>query len=156
MLSGTQQTLMLLLSQDCIYVGWCTSEYVVLAKSQILPNELGSYYICSNPSSKCFTIPDSYVNFWLTFLLWHLSLPVLPPPDPPTSVTVENTREKRIIIVSWTPPALGSRVTGYHVFIDTWLKASVIASQTKVSCKYRHRKCRRKRHKTMQLLYHLI
>ena len=35
--------------------------------------------------------------------------------------------------MSWVPPAQGSRVTGYQVFVNGQVKASATASQTKVS-----------------------
>lgn len=49
-------------------------------------------------------------------------------------MTVENTREKRIVVVSWTPPALGPKVTGYEVYVDKEVKATVMAAQNRVSC----------------------
>ena len=70
--------------------------------------------------------------------LWLLLIPSLPfpvpsPPDPPKSVSVKPTHGRGVVAVSWVPPAQGSRVTGYQVFVNGQVKASATASQTKVS-----------------------
>lgn len=89
------------------------------------------YHITPHSTSKPFIYMYDMTD---TFI----SPTVPPPPDPPTSVTVESTREKRIVMVSWTPPSLGSKITGYEVYVDKHVKATVTASQNKVSGQESH------------------